>query len=66
VGPRAGLDAVGKKKTSLFLAGNQSMIPPKGTTVKRNTFHSLLYLRAQFKELIYFDVHYSISMNLGK
>jgi hypothetical protein len=39
-----------ERKKSLFLAGIQSMIPPKGTTIKRNTFCSLLYLRAQFKE----------------
>jgi hypothetical protein len=43
-----------EREKSLFLAGNQSMILPKGTTIKRNTFYSLLYLKAQFKEQIHF------------
>jgi hypothetical protein len=39
-----------EREKSLFLPGNQSMIPPKGLKIKRNTFYFLLYLRAQFKE----------------
>ena len=42
-----------ERETSLFPTGNQSMIPAKGTRVKRNTFYSLLNSRVQFKEKIY-------------
>jgi len=38
-----------EREKALFLTGNQSTILPKDTIIKRNTFYSLLYLRAQFK-----------------